>query len=54
MITLFPEPRSRPSVNDARDANATITVGSPRERVRDYVSFSALSLYQRCSLRYFF
>ena len=54
MITLFPEPRSSPAVNDPRDANTTITVGSPRERVRDYVSFSALSLYQRCSLRYFF
>ena len=31
-----------------------LMAGRPSERVRDYVSFSALSLYQKCSLRYFF
>ncbi len=54
MISLFPEPRASPAVSVSRVANATLPAGTPRERVRDYVSFSALSLYQRCSLRYFF
>ena len=54
MITLFPESRSSSLVNAPCAANASLPNGTPRERVRDYVSFSALSLYQRCSLRYFF
>ena len=54
MITLFPDPRSSPSVNAPHDANTALMAGRPSERVRDYVSFSALSLYQRCSLRYYF
>ena len=54
MISLFPEPRVSPAVSVSRVASPTLPAGTPRERVRDYVSFSALSLYQRCSLRYFF
>ena len=54
MITLFPEPHVSPSVSVSRVANSTLPAGTPRERVRDNVSFSALSHYQRCSLRYFF
>ncbi len=54
MISLFPEPRVSPSVSDPQVANIPLPAGATRERVRDYVSFSALSLYQRCSLRYFF
>ncbi len=54
MISLFPEPRASPAVSLSRVATPTLPADTPRERVRDYVSFSALSLYQRCSLRYFF
>ena len=54
MITLFPEPCLSPLANAPHDANAILTASRPIERVRDYVSFSALSLYQKCSLRYFF
>lgn len=54
MITLFPEPRASPSVSNSLAVTSPLPICAPRERVRDYVSFSALSLYQRCSLRYFF
>ena len=54
MISLFPEPRASPSVSVSRVSTSPLPAGAPSERVRDYVSFSALSLYQRCSLRYFF
>ncbi len=51
MITLFPEPRVSPSVSNPHAATSPLLACTPRERVRDYVSFSALSSYQRCSLR---
>lgn len=55
MISLVPEPHASPATGEVRCAATTsLSVNAPRERVRDYVSFSALSLYQRCSLRYFF
>ena len=55
MISLFPEPHASPATGEVRcAATISLSVNAPRERVRDYVSFSALSLYQRCSLRYFF
>lgn len=55
MISLISSPRASPTTNDVhRDANTGLATGTPSRPVRDYVSFSALSLYQRCSLRYFF
>ena len=55
MISLTSAPRASPATIDARrDANTALATGTPSRAVRDYVSFSALSLYQRCSLRYFF
>lgn len=53
MICLFPEPRASPA-SDPRVAISPVMTNTARGTVRDYVSFSALSLYQRCSLRYFF
>ena len=53
MISLFPEPRASPA-SDPCVSIKPVTANTPRGTVRDYVSFSALSLYQRCSLRYFF
>ena len=54
MITLFPQPRASPAVSTSSAASLSLMADTPGERVRDYVSFSALSLYQRCSLRYYF
>lgn len=55
MISLISSPRASPTTNDVhRDANTALATETPSPPVRDYVSFSALSLYQRCSLRYFF
>ena len=52
MITLNFEPCTAPESVAAQHADKTsLVAGAP---VRDYVSFSALSLYQRCSLRYYF
>lgn len=54
MITLFAEPRASPAVSNSSANNSLSTADTPGGRVRDYVSFSALSLFQRCSLRYHF
>lgn len=55
MISLISAPRASPPTSETRrDANTALATGTPGRTVRDYVSFSALSLYQRCSLRYFF
>ncbi len=54
MISLFAEPRASPAVSVSPAAGSLLNADTPRERVRDYVSFSALSLFQRCSLRYHF
>lgn len=55
MISLTSAPRASPATSDARrDANTALATDTSGRPVRDYVSFSALSLYQRCSLRYFF
>lgn len=55
MSTLTSAPRASPTISDVRcDASTASATETPCRPVRDYVSFSALSLYQRCSLRYFF
>ena len=55
MISLISAPRASPTTSDVRrDASTALATVTPSRPVRDYVSFSALSLYQRCSLRYFF
>lgn len=50
---LFPKPRASPAVSTSSAAPSPMAA-TPNDRVRDYVSFSALSLFQRCSLRYYF
>ena len=52
MITLNFEPRGDPDSVDVQNVGKTKSAAAVP--VRDYVSFSALSLYQRCSLRYYF
>ena len=55
MIALTSAPRASPTTSGVRrDASTSLATETPSRPVRDYVSFSALSLYQRCSLRYFF
>ena len=52
MITLNFEPCTAPESVASQHADKTTSAAAVP--VRDYVSFSALSLYQRCSLRYYF
>ncbi len=52
MITLLPAPRASPRfVSESLASTATNT---SHNSARDHISFSAISTYQRCSLRYFF
>ena len=45
MTSLLPAPQASPT---------TLAADASHRPVRDYVSFSAISLYQRCPLRYYF
>ena len=55
MISLLPAPRASPSSRNGQCKSSTSSsAGTPLSPVRDYVSFSAISLYQRCPLRYFY
>lgn len=55
MRTLFPARCAGPD-SDANqsDISHPSPVSTPDSPVRDYTSFSAISLFQKCSLRYFF
>ena len=52
MNTLLPAPRASPRI--ALETPHATAINTPRDSARDHISFSALSLYQRCSLRYLF
>ena len=55
MNSLFPAPRASPdSAANQSVIGVLPSASAPHSPVRDYTSFSAISLFQKCSLRYFF